>query len=234
VEDLSYSVTISETYSIGIRRRSATSNHRLELYSDFHDLSPAVAVSSLLSPADAEGALTVGAVGYRNWTTGPIQYFSSQGPTNDNRIKPDISGPDGVSNYIYGNFFGTSASCAHVSGAAAIILAKNSGYSAAQLRSVLTSTAIDMGSAGRDSLYGYGRLNLDINATADSSSDGNDDDGGGGGCFIATAAYDAPVTLHFHTLQLLIFGCTLIGITILAKNTIKIGRKNTQTDHFRL
>jgi hypothetical protein len=57
---------------------------------------------------------------------------------------------------------------------------------------LLTSTAIDMGASGKDNIYGYGRLNLDINAPIPSSttvttvSGGG---GGGGGCFIATAAY---------------------------------------------
>jgi subtilisin family serine protease len=199
-EQIVYTVPASGTgtYSIGILQYSATFNHRLELYSGIHELTPAVAASSLLSPADAASVVAVSAIAYRNWTIGPQQFYSSQGPTNDNRIKPDISGPDVVANSIYGRFSGTSASCAHVSGATALILSKNSTYSASQLRSALTSTAIDMGSSGRDNIYGYGRLNLDVNAI---NSGGGGGGGGGGRCFIATAAYGSPMAPHVQTLR---------------------------------
>ncbi|UCD89938.1 MAG: S8 family serine peptidase, partial [Desulfobacterales bacterium] len=162
------------------------------------NLTPAVAASSLLTPADAANVVAVGAIDYRNWTTGPIQPYSSQGPNNDNRIKPDISGPDVVSNFIFGNFGGTSASCAHVSGGAALILSKNPTYSVSQLKNALTSTAIDMGSLGKDNVFGSGRLNLDVNAVI---SNGGGGGGGGGGCFIATAAYGSPMASHVQTLR---------------------------------
>ncbi|HSQ85937.1 MAG TPA: CFI-box-CTERM domain-containing protein, partial [Desulfobacterales bacterium] len=60
-----------------------------------------------------------------------------------------------------------------------------------QLWNLLTSTAIDMGDPGKDNIYGYGRLNLDINAPIPSSTTVTTVSGGGGGsgCFIATSAY---------------------------------------------
>jgi subtilisin family serine protease len=199
-ESIVYPDTSKGTYYISIRQESATSNHRLQLYSINHILNPAVSDRSLLSPADAAGAMTVGAINYNNWSTGEQESFSSQGPTNDGRIKPDIMGPDNVSTDAYGfGFFGTSASSPHVAGAAALILHKFPGLSADDLWKFLTETAIDMGSTGRDNVYGYGRLNLDIDAfitdnsnivVGDSgSSNGIVGDGGGGGCFISTAAY---------------------------------------------
>ena len=135
--------------------------------------------------------MAVGAINYNNWTTGPQASYSSRGPTNDGRIKPDIMGPDNVSSDVYGSgFAGTSASSAHVAGAAALILDKNPGISVEQLWNSLISTAIDMGSPGKDNIYGYGRLNLDINAAIPASTGvTTSDGGGGGGCFIATAAY---------------------------------------------
>jgi subtilisin family serine protease len=55
-----------------------------------------------------------------------IQYYSSQGPTLDGRMKPDISAIDGVSITGTGRFpnpfFGTSAAAPHVAGIAALAL----------------------------------------------------------------------------------------------------------------
>jgi len=207
-EYISYLVPTNQggDYFLAIKKINATSNHLLELYSVNHDLPSAVAssASSLLNPADAASVLAVGAISYSNWDTGPQELFSSQGPTTDNRIKPDIMGPDNVSNFIEGIFVGTSASSPHVAGAAALILQKNPGISVDQLRESLTSTAIDMGIQGKDNIYGYGRLNLNINAAIPSSTGTTGDGGGGGGCFIATAAYgsyEAPYVLILRKIR---------------------------------
>ncbi|TET07274.1 T9SS type A sorting domain-containing protein, partial [Candidatus Aerophobetes bacterium] len=111
---------------------------------------------------DASGAMAVAAINQANWTTGPQENFSSQGPTNDGRTKPDISGPDGVSTFTYGtaSFYGTSASSPYVAGAASLVLSAYPGFTASQLQSTLEGWAVDMGVAGKDSIYGSGRLNL--------------------------------------------------------------------------
>lgn len=203
-EEIDYLVSTTGTYGLSIKKYSAASNHRLELYSGLHDLTPAVASRSLLNPADADGAMAVGAIDHSDWTTGPQESFSSQGPTNDGRIKPDICGPDGISNDVFGTFFGTSASCAHVTGAAALILSRNQICSAPELMNALTASAIDMGNPGKDNIYGYGRLNLDIHSDIvcvglDESVGGGG--GGGGGCFIATAAYGSSMAPHVEILR---------------------------------
>jgi hypothetical protein len=106
--------------------------------------------------------MAVAAIDWANWATGPQEDFSSQGPTSDGRIKPDISGPDGVSSFVYQPdlFYGTSASSPHVAGAAALILSNVPTLTVSQLWDAITSSAIDMGIAGQDTLYGFGRLNL--------------------------------------------------------------------------
>lgn len=54
---------------------------------------------------------------------------------------------------------GTSMATPHVTGVAALLLAQNPGLSAAELRSRLTTYAVDAGSAGRDDQYGAGIVN---------------------------------------------------------------------------
>ena len=59
----------------------------------------------------------------------------------------------------YDSLSGTSMACPHVAGLAGLILANNPSLTADQVRQILTSTADDLGQAGRDSYYGYGRIN---------------------------------------------------------------------------
>jgi len=205
IEKISYDVTSSGTYYISIFNNSASSL-QLEVYSIYHNLSPAMAYSSLLGPADAAGVMAVGAINYNSWATGPQASYSSQGPTNDGRPKPDIMGPDNVINDIFlkyegKRFAGTSASSAHVAGAAALILNRYPYFNVEQIWQSLTLTAIDMGSPGQDNLYGYGRLNLDINTAITSSTTVTSTDGGGGGCFIATAAYGSYAAPYVMVLR---------------------------------
>jgi subtilisin family serine protease len=54
---------------------------------------------------------------------------------------------------------GTSMAASHVSGVAALLLAREPGLSAAQLRTRLTGYATDVGPAGRDDSYGAGIVN---------------------------------------------------------------------------
>jgi hypothetical protein len=118
-------------------------------------------------------------------------------------------GPDIVTNYIFGKFAGTSAASPHVAGAAVLILSQNPTYSTSQLRDALTSLAIDMGSSGKDNIYGHGTIILDECPTASSENDNNSgsntvpsvNSGGGGGCFIATAAYGSLMEPHVRILR---------------------------------
>ena len=166
-EGISYSVPAAGSYGILINKYSTTINCDLKLYTFSHDLesNKRTASGSLMSPADASGVMTVGAINSANWASGPQESFSSQGPTTSwsnaiPRIKPDISGTDNIDSFTYGHWFGTSASSPQVAGAAALIWQKFPSFSANQVQSYLEATAIDMGSAGKDNIYGSGRLNL--------------------------------------------------------------------------
>ena len=56
----------------------------------------------------------------------------------------------------YDAFDGTSMATPHVSGVAALIWSKYPGATNAQVRAALTTSAEDLGAAGRDTSYGYG------------------------------------------------------------------------------
>ena len=76
---------------------------------------------SINTPADAQGAIAVGAV---DSTLGSLREYSSSGPTDDGRPKPEICGLDGVSSHQHDPdmFNGTSASAPHVTGLIAALL----------------------------------------------------------------------------------------------------------------
>jgi thermitase len=61
----------------------------------------------------------------------------------------------------YSSASGTSYSAPIVAAAAAMVLSVNPSLSGAQVQNVLKSSADDLGAAGWDPRYGYGRLNLD-------------------------------------------------------------------------
>jgi hypothetical protein len=146
-----------------LARRVFRTNIRLKIFNlSQQPIEPNVPAGSILTPADARGAFAVGAISVRSWKDGPQEPFSSQGPTSDGRIKPDIAGPDGVSSFTLTYFSGTSASAPHVAGAAALLLSQHPGWTADQLESALEAQAVDLGEPGKDNIYGAGRLDLSL------------------------------------------------------------------------
>lgn len=175
VEVLTWVAGSSGFYHIAIARFSGAPV-TFDLYAISQDLQYSVAAGSLLEPADNPNVTTVGAVYW--FTPGTIEPFSSQGPTRDNRIKPDLVAPDGVSNATFGSFFGTSASSPHVAAAAALAQQLLPCYSAAQTQGFLEGRAVDLGTPSKDNVYGSGRLDLGAvpNQDADLVGDGCDPD----------------------------------------------------------
>jgi subtilisin family serine protease len=113
---------------------------------------------SVTTPGDARRAITVGAT---YWSTDQLEDYSSRGPTNDGRMKPDIVAPAGVSSAAYGEpWDGTSASTPHVSAAAALVLQVHPEFTPQQVADFLESRAMDLTPDGPDDDSGYGRLNL--------------------------------------------------------------------------
>jgi PKD repeat protein len=161
-ESIQTTASQSGTYTIRFR---GTGSRSLNLYNLYQALSPAVAASSILSPADVAEVVAVGAVNYATYTSGPQEPYSSQGPTTDGRTKPDLVCPDNVSTGTapYTSFAGTSGAAPHAAGAAALLLSAQPSLAGSALRSQLLASTAPMGSAN---VYGQGRLTLQAPAAA--------------------------------------------------------------------
>lgn len=126
-------------------------------------------------PGGAKNHITVGALNANNDS---MTSFSSWGPVNDGRIKPDISAPgceqggdNGVSSLSsssdtsYSTLCGTSMASPTVAGIGALLIEhhRNLYPGAADLRNstlkaILAQTAADRGNPGPDYQFGYGSV----------------------------------------------------------------------------
>jgi hypothetical protein len=111
--------------------------------------------------------IAVAAISAKDPGLDQIESFSSQGPaqlffpTVVARPKPDLAAFDNVTTTVvprFAPFLGTSAAAPHSAAIAALLLSKNADLSPAQVRSVLTSTAVDIETPGFDSVAGFGRI----------------------------------------------------------------------------
>ncbi len=97
---------------------------------------------TMLTPADADSIVSVGAVTF----DGVLAGFSSTGPTNDGRTKPDVSAP-GVHVLCalvpdsYGYQQGTSLATPLAAGSAALVLSARPELTPIQVRDALRATA---------------------------------------------------------------------------------------------
>jgi serine protease AprX len=129
------------------------------------------AAFSITDPGNADSVLTVGAT-HRFWPhTYGVSFFSSRGPTGDGRMKPDLVAPgerirapfhggrpeDGGA---WGDLDGTSMAAPHVSGAAAMLMARYSELVGQPLRikRILCQSATDLGR--ERSFQGNGMLDV--------------------------------------------------------------------------
>ncbi len=158
----------SQRFYIAIVRRSGTTLPRLDLYvSDVSELQYHVAAGSVLEPASSPQVLAAGAI---CWSDDVVEDFSSEGPTIDGRVKPDLVGYDSVSSSTYGlfsrceesGFVGTSAGAPHVAAAAALVKQAHPELGPAEIQAFLEASAVDLGASGKDNLYGAGRLWLGL------------------------------------------------------------------------
>lgn len=130
---------------------------------DGHDIDPAS--SALIAPADALQVITVGAVD----SAGLIAGFSSDGPSADGRVKPEVlargvntNTVDAFSTTAYAGVNGTSLSNPLVAGAVACLIEAHPDWSVDQMRTYLMLTASDYVANGQPDpafVRGYGIIN---------------------------------------------------------------------------
>ena len=121
-------------------------------------------------PACAKNHITVGALDEDE----SISYYTSWGPADDDRMKPDLSSVgsnvdscDSGSDTAYTNLSGTSMASPTVCGCSALLLqdyrAQFPGepdFRNSTLKTLLAHTAVDLGNAGPDYQFGYGSIRI--------------------------------------------------------------------------
>ncbi len=135
---------------------------------------------TISAPGVAASAVTVGAVSDHSAPAGTarrddgiwLAAFSSRGPTISGLTKPDIAAPgvtvtaaDAGTTTGYVTYSGTSMATPYVAGAVALALEAAPGATPAQVRTALTSSALDVGTGGKDNDWGAGLI--DVRALVD-------------------------------------------------------------------
>ena len=126
------------------------------------------AAFSITDPGNSDSVITVGST-HGNWPhTYGVSFFSSRGPTGDGRIKPDLVAPGervqscvtGGNHNEWGPESGTSMAAPHVSGAAAMLLARYEELigQPRRVKQILCESATDLGR--ERSFQGHGMLDV--------------------------------------------------------------------------
>ncbi len=157
-EDAVYPIQAGVPIYLAIRAKAPNAvppGTRFFLYVPNTRIGTATLEGSLTAPADSPHVLSVGALepGETIWPS------SSQGPTWDGRIKPDLVAPHRLAlDLTETPFMGTSASTPLVSGAAALVRGAFPNLGESEVRRWMLDQAQDLGPPGPDNAYGYGRL----------------------------------------------------------------------------
>lgn len=146
-------VECNEASAAGMVIVAAAGNRGFD-YEDLEEIRPndGYRTVSLTDPGNADSVITVGATHRRRPHEYGVSYFSSRGPTGDGRMKPDVVAPgEKIIAPVPGELSavkdGTSMAAPHVSGAAAMLMARHSELIAhpARIKKIICSTATDLG-----------------------------------------------------------------------------------------
>jgi hypothetical protein len=152
------------TYGLRVLQGSAGVVCDLEIFGGGVELGDeATMESSIPTPGDARGSFTVGA---RDWQGDAAADYSSRGPTQDGRLKPDVVAPASTAVWPGIAMVGTSASAPHAAGAAALLMQRDRAAGQPSdpdtIARELIASALDVAPAGPDDATGAGRIRLDL------------------------------------------------------------------------
>lgn len=144
---------------------AAAGNRGYQNYETKEGMYEGYAAFSVTDPGNADGVITVGAT-HRYWPhTYGVSFFSSRGPTGDGRLKPDLVAPGErirapLPDNQWGDLDGTSMAAPHVSGAAAMLMARYSELigQPRRIKKILCESATDLGR--ERSFQGHGMLDV--------------------------------------------------------------------------
>jgi Subtilase family len=186
--------TNNAVYALQVTRNAGTTaNDNLQLFataSAGETLYYRVNARSLDFPSDSPNVLSVAAIDVANMTTNPQEPFSSEGPVlasggalpsapnpaTDTNLKPDVASFDHVTTATLGTsaFYGTSAAAPHAAGMGTLFMqrfgvqasaANLTSKIVAPLQAIANTGSNDLGTAGKDYQYGYGRLRFQKDAS---------------------------------------------------------------------
>jgi hypothetical protein len=155
----------AEAVALGMVIVAAAGNRGFVRYKTLDGLQEGYNTVSVTDPGNAEAVITVGATHRKRPHEYGVSYFSSRGPTGDGRVKPDLVAPgEKIKAPIPGGGStfkdGTSMAAPHVSGAAAMLMARHKELIArpSKIKRVLCDTATDL---GRERYFqGHGLLDI--------------------------------------------------------------------------
>ncbi|UCC43801.1 MAG: S8 family serine peptidase [Candidatus Zixiibacteriota bacterium] len=127
---------------------------------------------TIKSLACSKNVISVGAIWDHNSS---MTSFSSWGPTDDGRLKPDVVGPGCTTTSTqpgtgYTNMCGTSMSAPAVAGVSALLYEQfyreiGTTVLPSTIKGILINTAVDLGRPGPDYSFGHGRVDAVVAAT---------------------------------------------------------------------
>jgi Ca2+-binding RTX toxin-like protein len=159
----------AQYYDLYVYRASGAGNPRIDVFApNTYQLSRRVAAGSVVDSVGEPAVLSVAAECLFDLS---LQVYSSQGPTIDGKVRPDLAGPSPVTTSqltatgCSDGFGGTSAATPHVAGAAALYL-QALGLGPNAVHALLNGTARDLWLLGTDNRFGAGLLTLELGPCA--------------------------------------------------------------------